>query len=202
MPIYKWVTLPPITEVPLDQVQATVQEFQNSVAPIGANPGEYGTFSANKANAGIGISDGFKNSFVTPMARVLAARLQRRVFRYNLDGLPVGLIDIQIHADRIDVDHVVGHPGTENAGDILIEYILQFSRVNPPVVALFAASDHPAHAYRKIGFANKHGGVTGHGSMILDLGGHGAGYWAYVGNRWKLAAEINSGYMANRSHHV
>lgn len=197
MPLYRWVNDPPVVEVQLQDVSGVVQAFQDSVRGIAGNPGEYGAFSASKASDSIDISDGFKNQFNGALAQQLARRAGRRVFRYDLDGGPVGLIDISIRAGDVYVEHVVGHAGTENAGDILIEYIIRFSPVNPPVVRLFAATDAAANAYRRIGFVNDNA-QNGSGPMTLDLGTqHGLSKWSYVGNRWKLTAAVNLGYMTN-----
>lgn len=196
MPIYTWITDAPIVAVPLDQVSAYVTRFQNSVAPIRDAPQVYGAFSASKAGDSIDISDGFKDSFDSLFKRQIAKN--RRVYAYMLDGLPVGLIDISLRPGDVFIEHVVGHAGTENAGDVLIEYVLQFSPVSPPVVALFAATEAAFRAYKKIGFVETTKGTT-RGGMVLDLKTDTAkALWTLLGgNRYKLTAAVAMGYLTN-----
>jgi hypothetical protein len=200
MPIYTWINEPPIVEIPLEDVQLAVVSFQRSLNDIKDNPGEYGEFSAAKARAAIDIADGFKNAFDTPFKRSLANRrgVARRVFGYQLDGLLVGLIDIAIRTDCVFIEHVVGHAGTENAGDILIEHVLQFSPIDPPVAKLSAAGEQPFNAYKKIGFVGDSGGSQTTGPMTLDLSRPpGSEKWTLVGGRYKLTSAVALGYMTN-----
>jgi hypothetical protein len=198
MPIYTWITDPPIVEVPLDQVFNYVTRFQSSVQPVKEAPGDYGVFSAAKAGDSIDISDGFKNSFDSEFKRRLVRRTKRAVYAYMLDGLPVGLIDISVRSDDLYIEHVVGHAGTENAGDVLIEHVLQFSPVSPPVVELFAATEAAFKAYKKLGFVAQTQGATS-GGMILDLKTEAAkGLWTpRGGNRYKLTSGLALNYLTN-----
>jgi hypothetical protein len=196
MPIYTWINDPPIEEIPLAKAAEAVRSFQESLRPIAAGVGVYGEFTATKAGAAIDIAGGI-NQYKTPLALSLGAR-KKRVFGYKLDGLWVGLIHIDIWEDCVYIDHVVGHAGTENAGDILIEHVLQFSPKKPPVAELFAATEQAFKAYRKIGFEEKSSGAKS-GGMKLDLGSeYGGKFWTQSNGRYKLSSAVALGYLTNQ----
>ena len=196
MTIYTWITEPPVVEIPLNDVKTYVTEFQEGLKGFVA--ADVGEFTAAKATAAIEISNGFKDSFDSPMQRELAKRTKQHVFGYRLDGIMVGLIHITIRPGDVYIEHVVGHAGTENAGDILIEYILQFSPVDPPIAALSAAGTQPFNAYKKIGFL-PHDPKQTSGSMTLNLNtDYAKGFWTRRGpKQYKLSSAIHLGYMTN-----
>lgn len=198
MPGYTWINDPPIVEVPHNEVQQLVKDFNKGQKPIGENPDVFTERYANKANDAIGIADGMgKNFDALSIALKKHKKAEEKVFKYVLDGVAVGVIHITIEADYVYIDHVVGHAGAENAGDILIEYILRHSPVNPPKVKLFAATKAAFNRYKTLGFVPNEKNAD-KGGMTLDLSRKpGSDAWKKVNNKWKRARYANVGYLTN-----
>ncbi|BGI52427.1 MAG: hypothetical protein HamCj_07800 [Candidatus Hamiltonella defensa (Ceratovacuna japonica)] len=101
----------PIIEVPKCEVRKLVKNFKLSIKPLVENSLEFGDFFAIRAHEALThadrISDKIKSS-------------TNKVFSYQLDNKSVGLISANIFPQVIIIERLVGHPGVQNAGYLLL----------------------------------------------------------------------------------
>ncbi|WP_174889226.1 hypothetical protein [Candidatus Williamhamiltonella defendens] len=164
-----------------------VKNFKLSIKPLVENSLEFGEFFAIRAHEALThadrISDKIKSS-------------TNKVFSYQLDNKSVGLISANIFPQVIIIERLVGHPGVQNAGYLLIEHVLNCSKLQNPIVKLIAANEVAESAYARIGFKF----MTNEVGMCLDLNTLDTQkLWKKIDNRWvcTMAGNIPK-YLASK----
>ncbi|MFO1023918.1 MAG: hypothetical protein U1E70_01935 [Acetobacteraceae bacterium] len=105
------------------------------------------------------------------------------VVGYFVTGVPVALMALT-GASTVYVADLVCHPGTENAGGIMIEYAVNYGCKihNSPVVRLWALNEDARRAYLALGFTSD----TGTGKA-MTLRPATSPLWTQVSGVWHLA---------------
>ncbi|HUZ62678.1 MAG TPA: hypothetical protein VMU82_03090 [Acetobacteraceae bacterium] len=187
---YEWITDSPVLEVEIEMVEIYASVWADRIAEIKNAPGTYGADLVRLARQSESIlaslvahADAEERSVQQFAGRsfydkMLMMRNDRcKVFGYPLDGIYVGFIMVELDtSSTIKVAWVVSHPLVENAGDILIEYVLRL-RQNP-TIRLVAASTDAANKYARLGFAAS--GMH----MVLDPS-RCPNQWERIGGQWR-----------------
>lgn len=185
---YVWVTDPPIVHVPTNQVAARVQLFRQNVADWG-NPGgdrwtaRLGATGHISALAGTHGSEG---------------RHDRPTFEYRMDGQPIALMVLYLRSDGvIEIKDLVTHPGSANAGGIMVEFALnkvgdynqqlKHEVFASGVVILESYDDDSTAAYEALGFEKD--------GKDMYVNANKSDLWEKHDGAWKLAKYAQLNYM-------
>ncbi len=113
-------------------------------------------------------------------------------FEYRLAGEPLALMTVNFQTyDYVEIIYLVAHPGTENAGGIMVEYLLNLiERLNddhgfglvPNMVKLESLNEDATAAYEALGFTVTKAGM--YPDMQLDA--DASDKWERVGEKWRL----------------
>jgi hypothetical protein len=105
---------------------------------------------------------------------------------YTVLGTPVGIICLSDN-DPSHVSYLVTHPGTENAGGIMLEAAADYSqsRGHGGKLDLYSYDGKSSRAYRAMGFTKADNGYDSGGTMVLEP--TTSALWHFTGGHWRLA---------------
>jgi hypothetical protein len=148
---------------------------------------EYGEYIADKANGCISLAQSMK-IFISAQSHKVGDIM--RIFALPLLGQYVGMAAVKKLTDgSAYIEHIVGHPGFDNAGDILIEKILNredlFNEKTNPIIKLEAADIETERRYLDLGFSKPTNGDF----LILNLNKKNR-IWSQIDGNWKRIQTI------------
>lgn len=117
-------------------------------------------------------------------------------FVYEVNGIPVGVMLVQVKDDCVYVDAIVTNPLQSGCGGALIEAAVRYSHAQGKAgtVKLLAAGDDACAAYFRMGFLRDDGGTeAAAGPMTLNPGTSAA--WAASTDGPALAAHAGKRYV-------
>jgi len=150
MPSYVWQTEPPIVFVPKEELKARVDRLCLSIE------GYCGEDESWRERAGASF-------FIAGLAEEQGDDQAYPTFEYRMDGHPVALMVLHLRSDGVvEIKYLVTHPGSENAGGIMIEYALNKADgyntqakaevFEPGLVILESYNENSTNAYLAMGF--------------------------------------------------
>ena len=189
---WSWITDPPITFVPFDEVDTVVHRFQANLQSWGTMGGD--SELSRRTNAHTGGAGFIAGLMITQL------RQTRPVFQYSICGQPVALMQLDLEGGCIEIKNVATHPGAAGGGGIMVEYALnrighyngQGAQFAPGIIYLETYSADSTAAYEAMGFRSQ-----GRKEMVLDA--NRSVLWVQVADRWHLAAAVTSGDTSYRS---
>jgi hypothetical protein len=190
VPVYGWVTEPPIVFVPWGEVAERVRVFQANLKDWGSVDGR--TELAGRMNAHRGSA-----SFIAELIEKKLSPPYTPVFEYRVAGQPIALMqfDMQGSGGMLEIKNVTTHPGSEGAGGIMVEYALnkvtsynaQASNemFEPGCLFLESLNDNSTAAYVALGFES-----AGKKDMVLNAAK--SSKWAQADGKWRLVGKPTS----------
>jgi hypothetical protein len=191
MPDYTWVTNAPIQHVPPDQVDARVRRFCELLDHWGEVGG--GTALAARMN-----HHANRAVFIAGLAGSEDNQAPwRPVFEYRLAGEPIAIMMLDLRREAIEIKFLATHPGSENAGGIMVEFALnrakfynnQGAHYEDGVVGLESLDGQSTAAYSALGFE-----PAGGRDMALDA--RESDLWIEIDGVWKLRRYQAARYLS------
>lgn len=191
---FRWVTEPPIIQLNSDEIASRVERLKT-------NLDGWGLVSVDN----LGPSDTDVRDWQNPQ-RTQQARWNQRIssteimvdkdkwdkehstFEYRVNSEPIGIIAITKKRGGFVVPHLVTHPGSSEAGGILIEHAAQWSDSHGEAgkLTLIALDDDAEQAYLALGFKQ----VSF--EMVLDPSKEEK--WCKLNDKWRLAKHQGTKY--------
>lgn len=179
---YQWIDNPPITPLTYEQFLVSKKAFEEAMQAWG-DVGD-ARMDAHKGDA-LFIARVMDNHY-NPMRTM--------IFEYKIAGVPVALMQIQISGSKLEIKELFTHPGTLNAGGIMVEYALNLT-MNPRnaavmkqgIVILESFNAASTAAYVALGFEQNGG--------MMRLQADKSDKWELVGERWKLKQYKDKRYL-------
>jgi hypothetical protein len=191
VPVYDWVTHPPVVFVEWGEIEERVSAFHTSLANWGVMGGD--TPLAGRINAHQGGAN-----FIAGLIVSQNHQPYTPVFEYRVVGQPIALLqfDMQGSDGMLVIKNLATHPGTEGAGGIMVEYALnkitsynaqmrqhaQTDMFEPGCLFLKSYDDHSTAAYLALGFD-----IVGGREMVLDA--TASPKWGQVDGKWRLVGK-------------
>ncbi len=193
----EWINDPPVDQVEASHVAAVAKAFALRLRTFDWEEDRAAGVHAAALAASARLSDarsaglGRKARSAEAMVEMIASEFSRtvppadaRVFIYRLaegaEGI-AGIIQVTIEAKALKIDYLAAHPLAENAGDILIEYVLRLAPSDPPLVTLIAADQEAMERYLQLGFVS-----VGPIRVLMELRlGPDSPDWHRVGGTWR-----------------
>lgn len=123
-------------------------------------------------------------------------------FEYRVAGEPLALMTLNLEADGpVEIKFLVTHPGTQNAGGIMVEYALNLVArlikehdfpLVPGALQLESHNENATAAYQALGFFIERAGS--YPRMVLDA--DESDKWEQVAEKWRLKKYKTLRYLA------
>lgn len=183
MPDFTLEDLAPVEELSAEAFKQYLAAFRNdeNVLFVANRPDVFTTHIAEKAKEALKVAaspdygfydnDGYRG--------------------YRLGDDFVGFMHFRRNAHKpneIKIVLLIGHPGVENAGDILLEHALNEAGPNP-TLTLVAASPRAAERYLRLGFSCDDPRFMTY--SLSPTKGRAANHWTYAAGVWKRAGGRN-----------
>lgn len=162
---YRWVNDPPIRQVESAAFGGFIAHMRQSLATWGGN-----------------IEN--QNKVLDLMGHCLEDE-ECRFYAYIIDGAPAALM-VMSGGMAKKLDELVGHPGAEGAGSIMVEHAVNLAGGNLSLDSLNTASTNfwrDSMGFERTGDLNVPGEV---GSCKMRLQALRSDKWVRVANRWRL----------------
>lgn len=183
--VYTWIDTPPIRRLTDEEYLVSKREYDEAMERWGEIDG--GTDLAKRLNDHRGYS--------VDVARFTEYALGRGydIYEYRIAGVPVAIMMVDLD-DVLEIKNLFTHPGTENAGGIMIEFALNLTvdnplRVAPGVIGLETYNEASTAAYKALGFKTYSGR-----QLVLEAAK--SELWELVETRWKLKKYKDKRYLS------
>ena len=175
MPDFTWQLEAPIYYVEQHEVSAKVKQFDNSVKAYCEGDESWNSRKGSSLH-------------ISHLVDIHADEGLKPCYEYRMNGQTVALMVLHIKpGDCIEIKDLVTHPGTANAGGIMVEYALnrvahydaQGADLEEDFLELESLNADSTAAYEALGFVDA--------GKKMYLQAEKSDLWKKVGGNWKLA---------------